>query len=870
VVHFGIRAPFIRFILAVAVTGGLLVAPAATAASSATVSFSAGPTVTDSDILQFDQRWMQPADMANRLADYDWHLRNRLTYEAWGIGEETRAMVQMYEVTHQRRYLDQLRAVDELVLNSRDDRNPGGTGLTDQCMRCTAPFVDKVRGKVEPAWGGGSVTEYVAWGGLTPVDLVISGVYAYGLAAFSRIVAEDPSLQAAYGDDAMKFANAAIETAMVFSPEFKLKGLGAGNYPESVYYSPLRYPSSTECQKAMNAATKWATSNGFAADTVQALRDAISTAYATCVNDRGPFSNKPMSINESGSMISVNIELFRTVDTQFYMGSPLHTATGSVVRSNAPQMAARFQRYFFNRLQLVNDSAQGQRYTWLYAPDLPRVHTEDTGHSNFDMVYVDVLRRAQPRLDAIMQPLGEPIALDNTALRRFANGFLQMIARPDEIDAGANMRSNLDGRDAADNSRGPDDNNYSCDGWTNMSVVDATVYRMCAEVGLRTLPDVSPPQPYLGIGLHAALLRNKAYWRSVYTADLNALTGAPQAAGDPFGFELVASAVQDVIFRATNGQLCEMWRTSGGQGSGNLTGTTHGPAAADKAVAYYVPGLSQLNMPYTGVDGHAHVMWWAPGGVGQDDFTSLMPGVPGPASNLASYVVPGTILQNVVYRSSDGHLHIMWWTTGGLGHTDLTTATGTPLAVGDPIAYVNTVNTVQHVIFRAIDSHLYDLSWSGASPFSAIDLTVASGAAAAQSDPIGLASPSGLNNVWFYGYDGHLHGLWWTTNAQVGHDDLSWAAGGAPLPASKPAAYFNSQDATYHVVYKSSNNHLHELAWTTGAVIHTDLTTLTHTAVSVGDPAGYVFSVDQTQHVVYRDGTGMIRDLYWFNFAPWY
>ena len=170
------------------------------------------------------------------------------------------------------------------------------------------------------------------------------------------------------------------------------------------------------------------------------------------------------------------------------------------------------------------------------------------------------------------------------------------------------------------------------------------------------------------------------------------------------------------------------------------------------------------------------------------DFTRLTPGVPGPASNIASYVVPGSILQNVVYRSSDGHLHIQWWTTGGLGHSDLTTAAGTPPAVGDPIAYVNAVNNVEHVIYRATNSHLYDLSWSGPSPVSAIDLTAASGAASAYSDPVGLASPGGLNDVWFYGNDGHLHGLWWTTNAFIGHDDLTRLV--VRRSASKPAAYF--------------------------------------------------------------------------------
>jgi hypothetical protein len=94
------------------------------------------------------------------------------------------------------------------------------------------------------------------------------------------------------------------------------------------------------------------------------------------------------------------------------------------------------------------------------------------------------------------------------------------------------------------------------------------------------------------------------------------------------------------------------------------------------------------------------------------------------------------------------------------------------------------------------------------------------------------------------------------------------ASGGAPLPVSKATAYFNPSDATDHVLYKSSNNHVHELAWTTCAVTHTDLTTVSRAPISAGDPAGYVFSLDGTQHVVYRDFNGLLHDLDWRTAYP--
>jgi hypothetical protein len=56
------------------------------------ISISPGAQVTAQDIAQFDARWMGAARL-QRLADYDWELKNRRAYIAWGIGDDTSAMV---------------------------------------------------------------------------------------------------------------------------------------------------------------------------------------------------------------------------------------------------------------------------------------------------------------------------------------------------------------------------------------------------------------------------------------------------------------------------------------------------------------------------------------------------------------------------------------------------------------------------------------------------------------------------------------------------------------------------------------------------------------------------------------------------------
>src|SRR5215213_612500 len=101
------------------------------------------------------------------------------------------------------------------------------------------------------------------------------------------------------------------------------------------------------------------------------------------------------------------------------------------------------------------------------------------------MFNLDVLRRALARLDAIVAPRGEPIALDDAMLRRFANTFLQKIARPEEIDHGGDFRFDVNGRSNGEVGKPPDASNTFCDGWVYLASIDATIFRLCRDVTLR-------------------------------------------------------------------------------------------------------------------------------------------------------------------------------------------------------------------------------------------------------------------------------------------------------------------------------------------------------------------------------------------------
>src|SRR5215467_3782888 len=86
---------------------GLLLAPALSmrADNSAPVPcvvIDNGNQLTAADVQLFDQRWMQAEDRAKRLGDWASGLKDRQGWNVWGVGDDTIAMVRMFELTHGR------------------------------------------------------------------------------------------------------------------------------------------------------------------------------------------------------------------------------------------------------------------------------------------------------------------------------------------------------------------------------------------------------------------------------------------------------------------------------------------------------------------------------------------------------------------------------------------------------------------------------------------------------------------------------------------------------------------------------------------------------------------------------------------------
>jgi hypothetical protein len=190
------------------------------------VYLSNGNQVTAGDVQLFDELWMYPPLMASTLVDYANALQQSQTGWIWDIGERMQAMVHMYEVTHATRYLDHLRDIIDVVLTYRDDRR------TD--VQNFDPFRADWPGPM-PAWGQRTPATGYIWTASTNADL--AGVLTYTIAAFARIVAEDPWLQGAYGAKALSYTNAALDTFEAYYPMWASRVV-TGGFTEMYMHSP--------------------------------------------------------------------------------------------------------------------------------------------------------------------------------------------------------------------------------------------------------------------------------------------------------------------------------------------------------------------------------------------------------------------------------------------------------------------------------------------------------------------------------------------------------------------------------------------------------------------------------------------------------
>jgi hypothetical protein len=351
---------------------------------------------------------------------------------------------------------------------------------------------DEIRNKVGvPGWAGRNPS----YGGLHHVEEVVTMVYAYPIAAFARIVVENPALHTVYGNDAIDYANFVLETVSFFLPQIRRQRRVDG-FIESTMTNIDEYrnrPTEADCTNAYNEAMRREPGN----------KDRWDGKRRDCNRVRlGAGSPQPHNVSFTFSMVL--IELSRVLDSPFYQQSPRRSKDAERIRFFIPLLVSRQQRYFVNRLSPkdLNGYKPCLRNPCRhYMDDLPagvESHIEDTDHSSMDMIYVGLLHRDLGRLNVAAERSHEPIALNVEYIRRFARTFVE------NMTGGTNLKGNLAGFGA----NPPDGSNSRCEGWLELTRADARVYQACHEVTLRI---VDGKQPYLNQGNHSALLVNKQY-----------------------------------------------------------------------------------------------------------------------------------------------------------------------------------------------------------------------------------------------------------------------------------------------------------------------------------------------------------------------
>jgi hypothetical protein len=142
------------------------------------------------------------------------------------------------------------------------------------------------------------------------------------------------------------------------------------------------------------------------------------------------------------------------------------------------------------------------------------------------------------------------------------------------------------------------------------------------------------------------------------TGDLTEATGATPPAGDPSGYSFEATYTQHVVYRGIDSHIYELWWDSAnGWGAGDLCGGTGAPNAAGDPFGYMFDAEGTQHVVYRDYSGHVIELWWSAAfGWSVGDLTAVSGG-PVAAGDPAGFAYSPRNTQHVFYRGTDGHVH---------------------------------------------------------------------------------------------------------------------------------------------------------------------------------------------------------------------
>ena len=370
------------------------------------------------------------------------------------------------------------------------------------------------------------------------------------------------------------------------------------------------------------------------------------------------------------------------------------------------------------------------------------------------------------------------------------------------------------------------------------------------------------------------------YLRGVYSmfVQIERLNGSPppsagnQAWSDPVAYVTPFDSTARIVHRSQGNLIQELYYLdASGWGSGNLSTLSGAPAAAGRPFGYVTETDATARVVFRATDNHVHELYYRTGQGWHHGSLSALSGATPAAGDPYAYFTPFDSFARVVYRSGDGHIHELAHRSGaGWSHADLTAITGAPAAVDDPAAYVTSADETAHVVYRGGDGHVHELAYRTGPGWGHTDLTATTGAPPAKSAPMGYETPfDSTGRVVYRGQDDHIHELYSVSGQGWGHGDLS-ALSGSGTAAGKPFGYVTEADGTARVVFRGGDEHIHELYYLTGqGWQHEDLSALSGATPAAGDPYAYVTPFDSFARVAYRSSNGRIHELYYKTGQGW-
>jgi hypothetical protein len=145
------------------------------------------------------------------------------------------------------------------------------------------------------------------------------------------------------------------------------------------------------------------------------------------------------------------------------------------------------------------------------------------------------------------------------------------------------------------------------------------------------------------------------------TDHLSGVAGTPRAASDPVAVYVAHIDYKQIVYRANNGHLYELYAAGDDTIHGrDVSGPPSAPPATGKPAVYYHAASNTIRAVYRAGDATLHEIGWTPGGVDTPwhlNLSDLAHNVPGCADNPAAVAVAGPNSQHVAYRATNGHIY---------------------------------------------------------------------------------------------------------------------------------------------------------------------------------------------------------------------